>query len=121
MWVIWKLIRRSRRRRLNRRRSAFHAPRRVSGGQVTPGMRRTVLARDRQRCVACGSAGPLQVDHVKPRAAGGLSVLSNLRTLCGSCNAAKCDWWPGHTYHGRSPHRARAILAAELRAAGRAA
>lgn len=45
------------------------------------------------QCAKCGKVSPdrhgLEVDHIKPMNAGGLSVSDNLQVLCKSCNAAK--------------------------------
>lgn len=45
------------------------------------------------QCAKCGKVFPnrhgLEVDHIKPMNAGGLSVSDNLQVLCKSCNASK--------------------------------
>lgn len=44
-------------------------------------------------CWICG--GPFEaIDHVKPIAAGGPHMLSNLRPTCAECNARKWSSWP---------------------------
>jgi diadenosine tetraphosphate (Ap4A) HIT family hydrolase len=51
-----------------------------------------VLKRAKGRCELCGVSGKvkaLQVDHIKPRSKGGLTVLENLQALCYTCNAQK--------------------------------
>jgi 5-methylcytosine-specific restriction endonuclease McrA len=35
-----------------------------------------------------------EIRHVKPIAKGGAEMLCNLRPICRSCNASKCDKWP---------------------------
>lgn len=61
------------------------------------GMRYAVLSRDRFKCAVCGSSPAidvkcrLQVDHVVPLSAGGVTELSNLRTLCEECNIGKSN------------------------------
>lgn len=47
--------------------------------------------RDGFRCVLCGSAGDLEVDHIKPvRSHPHLAFdLTNLQTLCVSCHSRK--------------------------------
>lgn len=45
------------------------------------------------RCVYCGSTAYLSWDHVKPKAAGGRDILSNLVPACKSCNSKKRDRW----------------------------
>ena len=54
-------------------------------------VRRLALERDGWRCVTCGRAGRLEVDHVIPLDRGGPPLeLSNLQTLCRSpCHFAK--------------------------------
>jgi len=37
-------------------------------------------------CEICGSTKNLVIDHIKPLKQGGNNGLSNLRTLCNSCN-----------------------------------
>jgi hypothetical protein len=57
-------------------------------------LRFQVLKRDGFRCHYCGSTPAeteLQIDHVTPRAKGGLSVLDNLVTSCKACNLGKGD------------------------------
>lgn len=40
-------------------------------------------------CLACGSSENLTIDHVVPRALGGMRIRSNAQLLCKTCNAAK--------------------------------
>ena len=51
--------------------------------------RRALFARDGWRCVYCGSAGRLTLDHVIPRSRGGDSVWENVVTSCAPCNLKK--------------------------------
>lgn len=52
--------------------------------------RRAVLERDGWRCVKCGRAGRLEVDHIQPIAAGGPKWdFRNLQALCVDCHIAK--------------------------------
>ena len=53
--------------------------------------RRALFARDGWRCVYCGSAGRLTLDHVVPRSRGGDSVWENVVTSCAPCNLRKGD------------------------------
>jgi 5-methylcytosine-specific restriction endonuclease McrA len=53
--------------------------------------RRALFARDGWRCVYCGSAGRLTLDHVIPRSRGGDSVWENVVTSCAPCNLRKAD------------------------------
>jgi 5-methylcytosine-specific restriction endonuclease McrA len=58
-------------------------------------LRAAVLKRDKYRCVNCGKSsakghdGELQIDHIKPWAKGGETVMKNLQTLCKKCNSKK--------------------------------
>jgi hypothetical protein len=59
------------------------------------GMRYRILKADGFKCVACGN-GPkegakLHIDHKVPFSLGGLTELSNLRTLCADCNLSKSN------------------------------
>lgn len=65
-------------------------------GQATEALPRwlrfEVLKRDGFRCKYCGAGSDvarLQVDHVKPKAAGGTDDPLNLVTACEPCNAGK--------------------------------
>ena len=63
--------------------------------RLTPAMRYEVIRRDGHRCRCCGASvstgAVLHVDHIIPVSKGGVSELSNLQTLCSSCNAGKRD------------------------------
>lgn len=70
-------------------------------------------------CVACGSDAA-EVEHVRPVAAGGTSLLVvNLVPVCKQCNRVKSCLWPYHGYHpfddANDPAWAADILEAELR------
>jgi 5-methylcytosine-specific restriction endonuclease McrA len=65
---------------------------------ITERTRRLVYAADRHRCVWCGSRVDLAVDHHVAWAWGGLTILANLFTLCGTCNGRKLDYW--EDWHG---------------------
>jgi RecQ family ATP-dependent DNA helicase len=55
-------------------------------------LRAEVLARDQNRCTACGDSvaeDRAHIHHVMPRALGGRDELANLTTLCSGCHAAK--------------------------------
>ena len=56
--------------------------------------RRALFARDGHRCVYCGSAGGLTLDHVVPRSRGGDSVWENVVTSCAPCNLRKGNRLP---------------------------
>ena len=56
--------------------------------------RRALFARDGHKCVYCGSAGRLTLDHVVPRSRGGDSVWENVVTSCAPCNLRKGNRLP---------------------------
>jgi 5-methylcytosine-specific restriction endonuclease McrA len=56
--------------------------------------RKALFARDGHRCVYCGSAGRLTLDHVVPRSRGGDSVWENVVTSCAPCNLRKGNRLP---------------------------
>lgn len=56
-------------------------------------LRFEVLKRDGFRCTYCGTTpkdgAALQIDHIKPKAAGGSDEPVNLTTACADCNGGK--------------------------------
>ena len=60
-------------------------------------MRFKVMSRDNFKCCSCGASPAkdpsvdLHVDHIKPWAKGGETVIENLQTLCSKCNWGKSD------------------------------
>jgi hypothetical protein len=56
---------------------------------IAEAVRLEVWRRGAGRCVACGSKGRLQFDHVIPVALGGAGTVENLQLLCAACNGAK--------------------------------
>ena len=67
-----------------------HHHRRI-GARPWARKRRRVLERDGHRCVKCGRAGRLEVDHIVPLDDGGAALdAANLQTLCTfPCHAEK--------------------------------
>ncbi|TAF53678.1 MAG: HNH endonuclease [Oscillatoriales cyanobacterium] len=59
--------------------------------RLSPDVRQYVLNRDRHQCQSCGQSINLQIDHIIPLARGGSNDLSNLQTLCQTCNLRKRD------------------------------
>lgn len=57
--------------------------------KIDPKIREDVFVRDGYKCVSCGSQRALTVDHIYPESLGGGLELSNLQTLCKSCNSKK--------------------------------
>jgi len=59
--------------------------------------RHNILARDSWKCQYCGtrvSTSSMTVDHVVPRAQGGITRWENVVTCCQGCNAKKKDRTP---------------------------
>lgn len=77
-------------------------------GKVPLYLWRTVLYIDRYQCVWCHATEDLDVDHIWPWMAGGLSVLWNLMTLCSKCNTLKLDYCPAKWYRPRCSPKNRA-------------
>ena len=56
-----------------------------------------IVGRDRAVCAYCNKRKPtedLTIDHVKPRAQGGLTCWENVVTACMACNQKKADRTP---------------------------
>jgi 5-methylcytosine-specific restriction endonuclease McrA len=68
---------------------------RIERSKVTAGLRTEVLKRDNYRCKKCGATANdgvmLHVDHIIPVSKGGKTELTNLQTLCDSCNLGKSN------------------------------
>lgn len=54
-------------------------------------IRRFIFKRDDYKCLSCGGTNNLSIDHINPVNRGGENKLSNLQTLCKSCNSKKSD------------------------------
>lgn len=57
-----------------------------NGRRPSAGLKREVTQRDGERCMNCGSAWALELDHKTPWAFGGQTTAENLRVLCRNCN-----------------------------------
>jgi hypothetical protein len=69
---------------------AHASPARVPCGVNIPQpLRQTVIKRDGDACVRCGDTKDLTIDHIFPQSIGGTHVITNLRTLCRSCNSGR--------------------------------
>ena len=63
-------------------------------GQIRKSLRFEILTRDGYRCRYCGASSEtavLHIDHILPRADGGLNDSENLVTACADCNLGKSD------------------------------
>ena len=58
---------------------------------IPPEVRKYVFERDRYHCQSCGQTNldNLTIDHIIPLARGGQNDISNLQTLCSTCNQRK--------------------------------
>lgn len=52
-------------------------------------IRAFIFNRDGFACLCCGSVNNLSLDHIVPIHRGGKNQISNLQTLCRSCNSSK--------------------------------
>lgn len=63
----------------------------------SPRLRFQILIRDKSTCRFCGASPAkdpsvtLHIDHIVPWSKGGKTTLSNLQTLCATCNLGKSD------------------------------
>lgn len=63
----------------------------LKSGEAKRLWKRDIKERDQNRCVYCGSAENITLDHVTPKARGGIDVASNLVACCLECNGRKSD------------------------------
>ncbi|MBD1920825.1 HNH endonuclease [Microcoleus sp. FACHB-831] len=62
--------------------------------RIPPEVRKYVFERDRYQCRSCGKTKletNLSIDHIIPLARGGSNDISNLHSLCLTCNQQKTD------------------------------
>jgi len=62
--------------------------------RIPPEVRQYVFQRDKYQCQSCGKTSVetnLSIDHIIPLALGGQNDISNLHTLCLTCNQEKSD------------------------------
>lgn len=85
-----------RKRFLHRKRlkkARYRGRKRGASGKPTKGIVGVLLARQRERCPACGIdiSEEYHLDHVVPLFKGGSNADENLQLLCPSCNREKSD------------------------------
>ena len=66
-------------------------PDKTPRSKLPESVRKYVLDRDTNQCQSCGTQKALTIDHIIPLNLGGSNDLSNLQTLCQSCNSSKRD------------------------------
>jgi 5-methylcytosine-specific restriction endonuclease McrA len=69
--------------------SRLKKQRRRAAGVLTADEWRQIQAQYGHLCLACGSDGPLTIDHIVPVSRGGSNTAANVQPLCGPCNSAK--------------------------------
>ena len=72
---------------------------------IPAGTKREVLNRQLGVCAKCGSAGPLEFDHIHAVWNGGGDEADNLQALCETCHAHKTRG-NGATTYGSDVHEA---------------
>lgn len=71
--------------------------------RISPELRHKVFQRDEYKCRDCGAhkdeGVTLEIDHIIPVSKGGTDNITNLQTLCKTCNRAKFNriWIGGET------------------------
>ncbi|MEG3858622.1 HNH endonuclease [Microcoleus sp. herbarium12] len=61
---------------------------------IPPEVRKYVFTRNKYQCQSCGQTkleAELTIDHIIPLARSGSNDISNLQTLCRTCNQRKTD------------------------------
>lgn len=54
-------------------------------------IREFIFKRDKYKCLKCEKETDLTIDHINPIKLKGVNKISNLQTLCRSCNSSKSD------------------------------
>jgi 5-methylcytosine-specific restriction endonuclease McrA len=82
------MLRRHKRIKQNLAKYYFH-PIEVLRIVIPEKARKEIYERHGCKCVKCGSAESLQLDHIIPFSKGGKTIKTNLQTLCKKCNLGK--------------------------------
>ena len=61
-------------------------------------IREWLFNRDKHKCLKCGSKDNLTIDHIVPIHRDGQNKLSNLQSLCRSCNSSKGSNFKDYRY-----------------------
>lgn len=81
--------------RIIKQRQEYESHKEYQRKLMTDSLRYDVLRRDNFKCVICGATASegakLEVDHIVPISKGGKTELTNLQTLCKSCNRGKSN------------------------------
>jgi HNH endonuclease len=75
----------------------------TSAAEPSRKRRRQVFRLYGKKCFACGSDGPLEIDHIHPRSHGGTAAFQNLQPLCRQCGQVKADSLPQYVVAVRNP------------------
>jgi hypothetical protein len=76
-------------------------PRRIAQAFIgKKNIRKFIFNRDK-KCLKCGRIDKLQIDHIIPVSKGGENKVSNLQTLCNTCNSIKRDNFKDYRNGGR--------------------
>lgn len=64
-------------------------------------IRRFIFNRDKNCCLKCGNEHNLELDHIIPISMGGQNKISNLQTLCKTCNIIKRNTFKDYRHGSR--------------------
>ncbi len=100
--VFLAVVNSGRKRYLEFKEHIYNAPRREAQSFIgKKNIREFIFKRDNYRCLCCGSNDNLSIDHIKSINSGGENKISNLQTLCRSCNSSKSTKFIDYRQGGR--------------------
>ena len=76
-------------KRFHKLASIFYEIRPSNNRYIRKAVKQAVTIRDKHRCVKCGAAENLHIDHVIALSRGGSNEMDNLQVLCKDCNLRK--------------------------------